>query len=262
MFRLKVLILGGAGEAAALADLLAGDRRFEPVLSLAGATRSPRPFPIASRTGGYGGAEGLARHLAEDGIQALVVATHPFAAQMRRQAVEAVRRAPIPLLLVERPAWQPTEGDRWLRVPDMEAAAGALGPESRCVLLTIGRKELAPFAAKPHHAYVVRTIDPPPPETLPAGAVLVTDRGPFDEAAERRLLQERRIDILVTKNSGGAATQAKLHAARGLGLPVVMVERPPSPDLDGLAVDVVADAGGAMAWLEARHQALSAKRGA
>jgi precorrin-6A/cobalt-precorrin-6A reductase len=262
MQRLRVLILGGAGEAAGLAESLAGDRRFDATLSLAGATQAPRPAPIASRSGGFGGAEGLARYLGDQNIQALIVATHPFAAQIRLNALQAVRRAPVPLLLIERPAWSPVEGDRWIRVADMAAAAAALGPVQQRVLLTIGRKELAAFAAAPGHHYVVRSVDPAPPDLLPPGAEVILERGPFDEANERRLLQEQRIDVLVTKNSGGAATEAKLRAARALGLPVIMVDRPPPADLDDVAADVAQDAAAAKLWLELLHQTLStAKRG-
>jgi precorrin-6A/cobalt-precorrin-6A reductase len=261
MLRLRVLILGGAGEAAALAEALAGDRRFDATLSLAGATQRPRALPIAVRSGGFGGPEGLARYLGDENIGALVVATHPFAATIRANALQAVRRAPVPLLLIERPPWSPVDGDRWIRVADMAAAAAALGPVPQRVLLTIGRKELAAFAAAPGHHYVVRSVDPPPAEWLPPGTEVILERGPFDEANERRLL-EGRIDILVTKNSGGAATAAKLGAARALNLPVVMVDRPPDADRDDVAAEVATDAEGAMAWLDRLHHTLSsAKRG-
>lgn len=255
---LRVLILGGAGEAAALADALASDGRFEPTLSLAGRTRSPRLPTIAWRIGGFGGVEGLIRHLGENGVRALIVATHPFAAQMRRHAVEAVRAVPMPLLMIDRPAWRAGDGDDWTTVADMTQAALTLGRDPRRVLLTIGRKDLAPFVAAPWHAYVVRSVDTPPPESLPPGAEVITARGPFDEDDDRRLLIDRRIEVIVTKNSGGAATEAKLRAARGLGLPVIMVERPAPPDLRGLVVTTVTDAAGALDWLETLHQAVSA----
>jgi precorrin-6A/cobalt-precorrin-6A reductase len=137
-----------------------------------------------------------------------------------------------------------------------------LGPVQQRVLLTIGRKELAAFAAAPGNHYVVRSVDPAPPDLLPPGAEVILDRGPFNEANERRLLQEQRIDVLVTKNSGGAATEAKLRAARALGLPVIMVDRPPPADLDDVAADLAQDAAAAKIWLERLHQTLStAKRG-
>lgn len=257
MIPLRVLILGGSADASALARRLVGDARFAPVLSMAGRTKSPAPPPIPHRIGGFGGVEGLVAWLGEPGADLLVCATHPFAAQMRRHAVEAARRAGTPLLVIERPAWRAVEGDRWTPVPDMAAAAWALGETPRRVLLTIGQKDLAPFAAAAHHAYVVRSIDPPTAESLPPGAQVISARPPFAEADERALLQAHGIEVLVTKNSGGADAAAKLAAARELGLPVIMVERPPTLDLDGLDAARALDAAGAMAWLEARHEAAS-----
>lgn len=252
MSPLRVLILGGSAEASALARRLAGDARFEPVLSLAGRTKSPVLPPIPHRIGGFGGAAGLAQWLREPGAEALVCALHPFAAQMRLNAVEAARRTGTPLLLVERPAWTAQAGDRWIPVPDMAAAARALGGSPRRVLLTVGQKDLAPFAEAPQHQYVIRSIEPPPAQSLPPGAQVITARPPFGEAEERALLARERIEVMVTKNSGGADTAAKLAAARAVGVPVVMVQRPPAPDVAGVDVTRVSDADGAMAWLEAR----------
>jgi precorrin-6A/cobalt-precorrin-6A reductase len=257
MIPLRVLILGGSAEASALARRVAGDERFAPVLSLAGRTQAPVLPPTPHRIGGFGGADGLVRWLAEPGADLLICATHPFAAQMRRHAVEAARRTGIPLLVIDRPAWRPTEGDQWITVPDMPAAARALGERPRRVLLTVGQKDLSPFAGAPQHAYVVRSIDPPALESLPPGAEVISARPPFGEAEERRLLETRRIEVMVAKNSGGGDTAAKLAAARTLGVTVVMVERPPAVDLGGLDAVRVGDAGGAMAWLEVRHEAAS-----
>ncbi len=261
MSALRVLILGGAGEAAELARRLAGDDRFAPTLSLAGRTRAPILPPIPYRIGGFGGVDGLVRWLGAPRADLLVCATHPFADQMRRHAALAVRRTGIPLLMLERPAWVPVKGDEWIAVDDMTAAAEALGETPRRVLLTIGQKDLAPFAGAPHHHYVIRSIEPPAADSRPPNVELIAARGPFTEADERALLEARRTEVLVTKNSGGAATEAKLTAARTLGLPVIMVERPPPPDLDGLDVEIAADAGGALAWLEARHGSASRRRG-
>jgi precorrin-6A/cobalt-precorrin-6A reductase len=253
---MKLLILGGTGEASALARALAGDSRFSPVLSLAGRTRHPAPQPLPTRQGGFGGAAGLARYLAAEGIDLLIDATHPFAVEISRNAVEAARATATPMLTVLRPEWEPAPGDHWLLVSDMPAAAAALGDAPRCVLLTIGRQDLAPFAAAPWHHYVVRSVDPPPPESLPPNAEIIAMRGPFLAADERRLLTEHAIEVLVTKNSGGSATVAKLHAARALGLPVVMVARPSKP-----ASETRATVAEALAWLAARHAA-SLPRGA
>jgi precorrin-6A/cobalt-precorrin-6A reductase len=176
---------------------------------------------------------------------------------MRQNAVAAAGGGKIPLLMVERPAWQRAPGDNWTEVPDMDFAAAALGPVPRRVLLTVGRKDLAPFAAYPHH-YVVRSVDAPPPGILP-GCKILTARGPFTEAADRQLLTDEGIEIIVTKNSGGSATESKIFAARALRLPVIMVARPPWPDTAGLDATRVTDAPDAMRWL---HQlAPAAERG-
>jgi len=262
MGALKILILGGTGEASALADSLAHDARFAPTLSLAGRTRAPRLPAIPVRIGGFGGVEGLRDYLEAAAVQALIVATHPFAVQMRRHAIEAVRAQPMPLLLIERPSWQAGAGDDWTELASMEAAAAALGRPPRRVLLTVGRQDIAPFADAPWHDYVLRSVEPPPPESLPPKVKILTARGPFDAEAERRMLIEERIEVLVTKNSGGAATEGKLRAARALGLPVLMVARPPWPELDGLDACRAADVAGARRWLEAlHHEPLSAERG-
>jgi precorrin-6A/cobalt-precorrin-6A reductase len=250
---LKVLILGGSSEASALASALAGDPRVDAVLSLAGRTQTPAASPLPRRSGGFGGVQGLADYLTAERIAALMVATHPFATQMRRHAVAAARLRPTPLLIVDRPPWTPLPGDRWTCVPDMTAAARALGETPRRVLLTVGRQDLAPFAAHAQHAYLVRSIDAP--TDLPVGAALILDRGPFTEPDERRLMEARGVEVLVTKNAGGDATGAKLAAARALGIEVVMVDRPSLPDLEGLDGQVVADAVQALEWLS--HQARS-----
>jgi precorrin-6A/cobalt-precorrin-6A reductase len=240
---LKVLLLGGTTEASALARRLAADARFEATLSLAGATRAPRPQPLPWRIGGFGGIEGLRRYLAEARIDLLVDATHPFAAQMTRHALAAA--GAIPLLRLERPAWSPRPGDTWYRVPDMPAAVHALGEAPRRVLLTVGQKELAPFRAAPWHHYIIRSVDPPEPASLPPQAESITATGPFMLEDERALLHRHGIEVVVTKNSGGTATAAKLEAAREGGIPVVMADRPAPP----AGLEVVPDAEQAMRWL-------------
>jgi precorrin-6A/cobalt-precorrin-6A reductase len=257
MSPLRVLILGGSADASALVRRLAGDERFAPMLSMAGRTRSPVLPPIPHRIGGFGGLDGLVRWLSAPGADLLVCATHPFAAQMRRHAVEAARRAGKPLLVIERPPWRAVENDRWTPVPNMAAAAQALGETPRRVLLTVGQKDLTPFAAARQHAYVVRSIDPPAAESLPPDALVISARPPFAEADERSLMQAHRIEVIVTKNSGGSDAAAKLAAARALGLAVIMVERPPALDLAGMDAAQATDAAGAMDWLAARHEAAS-----
>jgi precorrin-6A/cobalt-precorrin-6A reductase len=241
---MRVLILGGTTEASAIARGLVGDARFDPVLSLAGRTRAPVAPPIAWRVGGFGGAAGLASYVQRENIQAVVDATHPFAARIKANAATLA----VPRVVVLRPAWQAVDGDHWTEVPDMAAAFRALGPARRRVFLTVGQQELAPFG--PLHDYLVRSVDTP--TDPPPGAKLVTARGPFSAADERLLLLEHQIDVVVTKNSGGTATAGKLTVARDLGLPVVLVARPPRPE--GL---IVPDAAGALTWLA--HQA--ARRG-
>lgn len=252
---LKILILGGTTEASALARALDGDARFAPVLSLAGRTKSPRLPPIPYRIGGFGGVQGLVEYLRREGVEALVDATHPFAAQMARHAAQAAEGTCVPLLAIRRPEWQPEAGDRWTEVPDMAAAAAALGPEPRRVFLTIGQKELAPFAAAPQHVYLIRSVDAPDPSARPPRCEILTARGPFREADEHRLMVEHRIEVLVTKNSGGEAAAAKLSAARALSLPVVMVARAPLPDVPN-----VETAEATLEWLNARHEAKAATR--
>ena len=252
---MKVLLLGGTAEASALARRIADDNRFTGTLSLAGVTRSPNPSPLETRIGGFGGADGLARYLEQHRVDALVDATHPFAATISANAAAAAAAAAVPRLAVLRPAWEEMPGDQWIRVPDMQGAAAALGQEPRSVFLTVGRKDLAPFRAAPQHRYIVRSVDPPAAEFLPPDADVITARGPFAVADEARLLRQHCIDMIVTKNSGGSATVAKLVAARQHGLPVVMVERPP---VSGQSVPTVDDA---WRWLLSRHEAASTRRG-
>ncbi len=249
---LRVLILGGTTEASALARLLAGDDRFDATMSLAGVTRAPVLPQLKARIGGFGGVDGLVAYLRANEVDALVDATHPFAAQMTRHTTAAASLAGVALLRVDRPGWVAQAGDRWTEVDDMASAVAALGVVPRRVLLTIGRKDLAPFVAAGRHHYVIRSVDPP--DLLPAGAEVIGARGPFAEADERALLLARRIDVVLTKNSGGTATQAKLAAARRLGLEVIMVRRPAAP-----AGTTVADPEAALAWL--LHQAASIRRG-
>jgi precorrin-6A/cobalt-precorrin-6A reductase len=245
---LKLLILGGSGEAADLARALDGDARYDVTLSLAGRTAEPALLPGTLRRGGFGGAEGLARVLAEERFDLIIDATHPFAVQMKANAIEAARAANVPLLAIRRPAWVQCEGDRWIMVESLEAAASAIGQDSRRVFLTTGRMELAPFRKAPQHLYIVRSVEAPASDELPPRVELITARGPFNVADERALIETRKIEIIVTKNSGGAGAAAKLDAARALSLPVIMVERPELPEAP--SVETVDDA---LAWLERAH---------
>jgi precorrin-6A/cobalt-precorrin-6A reductase len=225
----RVLILGGTTEAAALARALAQRADVDVTTSFAGRTRAPVAPAGRTRVGGFGGADGLAAHLRDEGVDVLIDATHPFAAQMRWHAASASRAVGTPRLRVERPGWEVAPGDTWLRVQDLAGAAHAVTAGGyRRVLLTTGRTELAPFTNCPDVWFLVRSIEAPDPQPLPRAEV-VLDRGPFTVAGERSLMAEHHVDALVTKDSGGEATAAKLVAARELGVPVIMVDRPPSP---------------------------------
>lgn len=223
----RLLLLGGTTEATALAERLAGRADVEVTTSFAGRTAAPRAATGRTRVGGFGGPEGLAAHLRDEGVDVLVDATHPFAARMRWHAAAAAEDVGIPRLRVERPGWVEGPGDRWTRVPDLAAAADAVRPHRRA-LLTTGRQELAPFAACPDTWFLVRAIEAPDPQPLPSAEV-VLERGPFTVEGERALMEEHAVEVVVTKDSGGEATVAKLHAALTLGLPVIVVDRPPSP---------------------------------
>ena len=251
---LPLLLLGGTTEAAALAQALAGDGRFAPTLSLAGRTRAPLRPPVPWRLGGFGGIAGLADYLRATGTRAVLDATHPFAATMKRHAAAAARLTGAARLTLLRPAWQPGPGDRWTGVPGMAEAAATLGPTPRRVFLAIGRQELAAFAAAPQHRYLIRSVDPPDPALLPPNTEWIEGRGPFEAAAEQALLATHGIEAVVCKNSGGDATRGKLDAARALGLPVVMVARPPPPE-PPLATEVA----GALRWLDALHAGTAAR---
>ncbi|UYW26122.1 cobalt-precorrin-6A reductase [Methylorubrum extorquens] len=245
---LRILVLGGTAEASALVALLAREPDVAVTLSLAGRTAAPRPEPVPTRIGGFGGAEGLARWLSENSIEAVIDATHPFAARISANAAEACKAVAVPLLAVRRPAWEREPGDDWIAAANVPACLDALGPAPRTVFLTIGRQELAAFVHAPQHAYIVRTIEPVGDALPVPNLVTVSARGPFTLADEIRFMREARIEVLVTKNSGGAATYPKIEAARRLGLPVVIVDRPALPD-----VPAIPDAAGALSWLMARR---------
>ncbi len=246
---MRLLLLGGTTEASRLASALGGRTDLAPVLSLAGRTQNPALPPIPYRIGGFGGADGLTAYLVQERVAALVDATHPFAARISAHAVAASTMAGVPLLVFTRPPWRPKPGDRWTAVPDLDAAAAALGVARRTVLLTAGRLGLARFRAAPQHRYVIRTIDPPDPADLPPDHVLLLGRGPFRLADEVALMRREGIDVVLTKNSGGAAAAPKLEAARTLGLVVVLVDRPPAPAGRAEAHTLAA----VLDWIEARR---------
>lgn len=225
----KILILGGTTEARQLAGKLAA--RASVTLSLAGRTESPVAQGVPVRSGGFGGADGLADHLRKEPIDLLIDATHPYAAQISANAAQAARVTGVPILALRRPGWEPVEGDRWTEVNTSGDAARALGPAPRRVFLALGRQEVAAFEAAPQHHYLVRSVDAIEPKLAVPDASYLLARGPFREAEERALLEKQRIDVVVSKNSGGEATYGKIAAARALGLEVVMIQRPVLPDV-------------------------------
>lgn len=223
---MRVLILGGSSEASRLAVELA--REFEPILSLAGRTRNPTLPPITHRVGGFGGADGLGDYLRRERIDCLIDATHPFAERISANAEQAARATGTPLVIFTRPPWTPRPGDRWTECADAATAAQTIGARPRRVFLTVGRLQLPAFEAAPQHNYVIRAIDPPEPTPNLPNHRLVLARGPFAIADEIALMRTEQIEILVTKNSGGEATRAKLDAARSLGLDVLLIRPPPA----------------------------------
>jgi len=223
-----VLVLGGTTEARELATALAGRPGTRVTTSLAGRVRRPGEVPGDLRVGGFGGAEGLAAWLRERRVDAVADATHPFAGTITANAARAAAATGVPLVVLRRPGWRPGPGDRWHPVPSLAAAADLLPRLGRRVFLTTGRLGLAAFAHLTEPHFVIRSVEPPEPP-LPAHTDILLARGPFTVADETALLRDHRIDVLVTKDSGGAATSAKLTAARDLALPVVVVQRPPLP---------------------------------
>ena len=220
-----ILILGGTGEARKLAEELTA-REVRVVSSLAGRVARPR-LPVGEvRVGGFGGADGLATWLRENDVQAVVDATHPFAERIGANAAKAAELTGTPLLRLARPGWQPGPGDVWHWADDLADAAKILPELGKRVFLTSGRQGLPAFAHLDDLWFLIRCVDPPEPP-LPRHHELILARGPYEVAAERELLG--RVDVLVTKDSGGGQTSAKLTAARELQKPVVVVRRPPRP---------------------------------
>ncbi len=224
----NILILGGTTEASALAEALSlrGD---DATLSYAGRVAQPKAQPVRTRVGGFGGAAGLADHLRETRVTHLVDATHPFAARMSGNALEAAAMAGVPLVALTRPAWIAAPGDDWQHVDDVQAAVAALTGPRRAVMLALGRMLVPAFAAQPQHRYLLRFVDAPVATPELPDHRLVVDRGPFDVAGDVALMRDHAIEIVVCKNAGGTGAQAKLIAARELGIPVVMIDRPILP---------------------------------
>jgi precorrin-6A/cobalt-precorrin-6A reductase len=239
----RILILGGTGEARALAAALADRPGVQAVSSLAGRVSNPA-LPVGDvRVGGFGGIDGLTTYLREERIGAVVDATHPFAETITRNAVTAADRAGLPLVILRRPPWTPDAS--WFRVPDISAAARFVAATpAGVVFLTTGRRDLSAFADDTGHHYLVRAVEPPE-GARPQQLTLLLDRGPFRVERELRLFREYAVSLLVTKDSGGDMTVAKLAAARELGVPTVVVDRPALPP----GAPVRSGVDGVLEWL-------------
>lgn len=221
----RILLLGGVGDALAIARRLAP----QDIYSLAGLGKVPADLPCQVRVGGYGGAEGLAAFMAAEGIDLLLDITHPYAAQISANAARAAELSGVPCWALRRPGWQAGGGDDWREVADWAALSAALEPFQR-PFFTLGREPLAHLQAIPlHQHWTVRCLDdyPGTPRARVIGA-----RGPFNLADERALFAAGQFDVLISKNSGSSATEPKLQVARELGLPVLLLARPPLPAVD------------------------------
>jgi precorrin-6A/cobalt-precorrin-6A reductase len=240
----RLSIVGGTGDAAELAARAIWIPGLEVITTLAGRTRDPKAVAGAVRVGGFGGEAGLVEYLQTANIDLIVDATHPFAARISWHVASAATKLGIPRLMLIRPAWERSAEDNWIEVDSVEAAVAAIPATAQRIFLTIGRQQLAPFAVLTDRWCLIRSIDPPAADLrLPPGKLLL-DRGPFNLERERQLLIDDRIHAIVSKNSGGDATYAKIIAARELGLPIVMVRRPIVPEGER-----VVDVAGAIAWL-------------
>jgi len=239
--------LGGTGEAVELAAKVAAIPGTTVITSLAGRTRPPTASFASTRVGGFGGVPGLIDYLRQQRIDISIDATHPFADGISGNAAAAATAVGIPHLQLVRPAWEPTQGDRWIDVASHEAAAGILPGLAERIFLSIGRQELEKYAHLRELWFLMRAIEPPLPDAPMPPGNFRAERGPFSLNSERALLQDYRIGAIVSKNSGGDATYAKIIAARELGIPVVMVRRPPMPP--GVRVG---DVDSALRWLSGK----------
>lgn len=234
--------MGGTTEASQLAKALA-EQGLDAIFSYAGRTESPAAQPIPTRVGGFGGEGGLRDYLRTERISHVIDASHPFAAQISRHAVQACGACGVPLLALERPPWRARHGDQWTHVPDLASAAQALPDAAARVFLAIGRQNLEGFLALRQHWYLLRLVDAAPHLPLAYGEIVLA-RGPFTEEGDRALMQAHGVTHVVAKNAGGRGAEAKLAAARALGLPVILVDRPTVPARDN--VNTVEDA---MRWI-------------
>lgn len=240
---MKLLLLAGTAEARDLAERLAKDERFEVIASLAGATRVAKPLAVETRIGGFGGEEEQEKWMKNRGVEAVIDATHPFAVRISRRTQAIAARLGVPCLQLLRPGWRAGPGDQWQWVETLEAAVSAL-PAGATAFFATGRQPLAALATRPDVTFHMRQIDAPETGFPRARGGYVIGRPPFSLDEERRLFKDLQIDVLVVKDAGGVA-DSKLAAARELGLPVILVARPPQPP-----GDKAASVDAALAWLE------------
>jgi precorrin-6A/cobalt-precorrin-6A reductase len=243
----RILILGGTGEARALADALAQRPGIEVITSLAGRTVAPRLPKGELRVGGFGGGTGLAAYIVQKGIDAVIDATHPYAAVISRHAVEAAGIAGRPLLRLERAVWTPEPGDHWVVVDSLAGAVDVAPRLGSRVFLTIGTKEVAALAGAGSLWFLVRLVERPDRLLPLSNHEIILGRGPFAEADEIELMRHHGIDLVVAKNSGGQATYGKIAAARRLGIPVMLLRRPTLP-----RAETATSIDEALAWVERR----------
>jgi precorrin-6A/cobalt-precorrin-6A reductase len=251
---MRVLILGGTSEARLLAQRLAGRVGLAVTLSLAGRTAAPAQQPVPVRSGGFGGAAGLADYLTRERIDILIDATHPYAGRISANAAAAARATGVRFVALRRPPWIESAGDRWIEVDNLADAVRALGPAPRRVFAPLGRNDLTALMQAPQHFYLIRSVDPiDPPLRLPH-AFYLTGRGPLPEADEITLMRAHGVDVIIAKNSGGDATYGKIAAARGLGVPVIMLRRPVLADVPSVetVVEAVSFIDHALGSAEAR----------
>lgn len=239
----RVLLLGGTAEASLIARALAG-AGVAAIFSYAGRTTTPVAQPLPTRVGGFGGVEGLADTIRRERFTHVIDATHPFAVQMSRNSIAACTETQTPLVAFERAPWIAGPDDDWRHVSDVEAAVAALPKAPSRVFLAIGKQQLASFAARPQHFYLLRLVDPPENPLPLRLAETVLARGPFTAESDLALLRVHRITHVVARNAGGEGARAKLSAARALGVPVILIERPPLPERQ-----VVRSVDEVMRWL-------------
>jgi len=241
---MKLLLLAGTSEARSMAAALAGNAGIDVVASLSGATREPLEMPVPTRSGGFGGRAAFAKYLQDQMIEAVLDATHPFAAKITRRSAEVCHEAGLPYLRLQRPGWEPVEGDNWHFV-DSEANVAALTNQGDTVFLATGRQTLARFDNLAGRHLICRQIENGPPKFPFDNGEYLIGRPPFSVDDEVVLFQQRRVDWLVVKNAGGRLSSTKLDAARILEIPVILIKRPPVPD----GIETVQTPEAALAWV-------------